>query len=154
MCMLPSGVSAKLSVEQALPRRTEPAYLETIADQVGALSSAPMSEQLRALDVFLQGRDEYVRRMRATIAAWRRGDLREMWKCLEMPKLASSCPMIFADLFAKRHERWISLAVNEIKRTAAVGERLLFVVGCGPLVSPNSFLDYLANQGYAFEQQP
>lgn len=39
---LPSGVSASLGVEKALPRRTDPDYLETVADQVAAISTAPM----------------------------------------------------------------------------------------------------------------
>jgi uncharacterized protein YbaP (TraB family) len=153
MNMLPAGVGAKLGVEQVLPRGTEPKYLETVADQCAALSAAPMVEQLRALDHFLKGRDKYVSRMRSTVAAWRRGDLQGVWESLETGKLASSCPTIFAELYLKRNERWASLAVDYIKQAAEAGESLLFVVGCGHMVSPNSFLDYLANEGYPFQQQ-
>lgn len=71
-----------------------------------------------------------------------------------MAELASSCPKLFAGLFSKRHERWISIALNQIKQTATAGQSLLYVVGCGHLVCPDSFLDYLASEGYTFQQQP
>jgi uncharacterized protein YbaP (TraB family) len=151
--MLPSGVSAEFGVERVLPRHAESSYLETIAGQVAALSAAPMDEQLWALDCFLKKRDKYAGRMRATIAAWRRGDLSSVWDCLEMAELTSSCPTIFAELYPKRNQNWVSLAVDYIKQAAESGESLLVVVGCGHLVSPNSFLDYLASEGYAFQKQ-
>lgn len=153
MNMLPSGVSAALGVERVLSPHGNTKYLEILTDQMAALSSGPISEQLRSLEHFLKGRSKYASRMRSAIAAWRRGDLACVGACLEIARMASSCPTIFTEIYPKRHERWILPAVNEIKDAASVGEKLIFVVGCSHLSSPNSFLDYLANEGYAFNQQ-
>lgn len=151
--MLPDGVKPQLGVDVVLfgqsPRKE---ILESIDDQLRALTAPPIEEQMTALRLLLSQRAQHPQRMKAAVTAWRRGELEAVWELLRYPELAQRCPGMMASLFSERHQSWGPCAAQYFEETARTGGELLIVVGCGHMVGAESFLAQLARHGYDFHQ--
>lgn len=140
------GVEAVLT--QAAARAGKPvAGLETAAFQYRRFAAIPMAEQLAMLHAALEEPDRPLAFMRASTAAWGRGDVAALDRMVAAD-MAASPPHVAALLVTSRSRRW----AWRIEQRMARPGTLFVAVGLGHLVGPGSVIADLKARGVAVDR--
>jgi uncharacterized protein len=122
--------------------------LETPEDQFAAFDAIPLPEQRRMLNRLMrdmaEGRADD--RLRATVAAWSRGDMEAL--AAIVARDAAAAPSAHHLLLADRNRKWAQWIKQRLERPGTV----LVAVGAGHLAGPDSLLSLLAAQGLQVER--
>lgn len=123
------------------------AGFETVADQVAALSGAPMDEQILGLQEALLPREDMLKRFDELHGFWRTGDA-EAIERLMVDELMAKTPISGKLLNEDRNRRWIP----QIEALLAGGEDTLVIVGALHLVGDVGLVELLRARGYSVER--
>lgn len=123
------------------------AGLETIADQIAALSGSPMDEQIQGLDEALRPRDEMLKRFDELHGFWRAGDADAIER-LMIEELMEKTPATGKLLNEDRNRRWLP----QVESMLSGGENALVIVGALHLVGDVGLVELLRAQGYSVER--
>ena len=121
--------------------------LETIADQIAALSGAPMNEQILGLEESLRPREEMMQRFDELHGFWRAGDADAIER-LMVEELVEKTPVSAKLLNEDRNRRWLP----QIEAMLAGDEDTLVIVGALHLVGDIGLVELLRARGYSVER--
>lgn len=147
------GFSAEHGLDQHVMRRAAEAGkpvsgLETVAVQMRALDSTPMSEQVRALADFVD-RPEEARAMLGQLHdAWRRGDVVQLDR-LTRVEMQRETPQSYRIINVERNRAWLP---QVRKLLAHRQDDALVVVGAMHLLGPDGLVEQLRKQGHRVER--
>lgn len=142
--MVEDGVERQLSA--ALPSAIRRHAFETPAEQIGYLSSAPLSDQIASLHETLKELDDGPETYRRLVRAWMAGDAKAIRREALDPMI-SDAPGVYKSLVADRNRRWENVIVERLQGS---GEAVV-VVGVGHLVGPDGLPALLRARGYAVD---
>jgi uncharacterized protein len=145
------GLDPQKGVEEQLVSRAREdgkptAGLETLAEELGALSELSRADQVRLLEQTLSDLDEAPAEMRSVVAAWRRGDAARLAALLS--REYRSFPALYRELVTARNQRWLPQIEQLLKRN----ENCLVVVGTLHLVGDGGLLELLRRDGFTAAQ--
>lgn len=123
------------------------AGLETVADQIAALSGSPMGEQIQGLDEALRPREEMLKRFDELHGFWRAGDA-EAIERLMIEELMQKTPVTGKLLNEDRNRRWLP----QVESMLSGGENALVIVGALHLVGDVGLVELLRARGYNVER--
>jgi uncharacterized protein len=146
--MVGSGFSPAHGIDAHFMRRAEAegkpmAGLETGADQVEAISSAPLSEQIHSLAEALQPLDQVRARLLHLHSAWRRGDETAIER-LMLEDMVAKAPVSAKLLNSDRNQRWLP----QIEAMLEEGGTTLVIVGALHLVGDVGLVELLRARGH------
>ncbi|SDD21316.1 TraB/GumN family protein [Aquimonas voraii] len=121
--------------------------LETVADQIAALSGAPMNEQVLGLEEALRPREEMLQRFDELHGFWRAGDIDAIER-LMVEELVTKTPVTAKLLNEDRNRRWLP----QIEAMLAGNEDTLVIVGALHLVGDIGLVELLRARGYSVER--
>lgn len=121
--------------------------LETVADQIAALSGAPMDEQVLGLEEALRPREEMLQRFDELHGFWRAGDVDAIER-LMVEELVDKTPVTAKLLNEDRNRRWLP----QIEAMLAGDEDTLVIVGALHLVGDIGLVELLRARGYSVER--
>lgn len=121
--------------------------LETVADQIAALSGSPMDEQVIGLEEVLRPREELMKRFDELHVFWRTGDADAIER-LMVEELVDKTPVTGKLLNEDRNRRW----VPQIEAMLAGSENTLVIVGALHLVGDVGLVELLRSKGYSVER--
>lgn len=121
--------------------------LETVADQIAALSGAPMNEQVLGLEEALRPREEMMQRFDELHGFWRAGDVDAIER-LMVEELVDKTPVTAKLLNEDRNRRWLP----QIEAMLAGDEDTLVIVGALHLVGDIGLVELLRARGYSVER--
>lgn len=121
--------------------------LETVADQIAALSGSPMDEQVIGLEEVLRPREELMKRFDELHDFWRTGDADAIER-LMVEELMDKTPATGKLLNEDRNRRW----VPQIEAMLAGGDNTLVIVGALHLVGDVGLVELLRAKGYSVER--
>ncbi|MFN7783188.1 MAG: TraB/GumN family protein [Lysobacterales bacterium] len=121
--------------------------LETVADQIAALSGAPMNEQILGLEESLRPREEMMQRFDELHGFWRAGDADAIER-LMVEELVEKTPVSAKLLNEDRNRRWLP----QIEALLAGDEDTLVIVGALHLVGDIGLVELLRARGYSVER--
>jgi len=139
------GVEQQL-VQRALADRKPTAGLETFGDELGVFAALSGTEQLRFLDMVIADLAATESDTQAVLAAWRRGDARQLGKLLAHEY--RTFPTLYRALVTERNQRWLP----QIEALLRQQEDCLVVVGALHLVGQGGLLEALRHDGFQPEQ--
>jgi uncharacterized protein len=144
------GATPQDGVEHALSDTAPPGVrrraLETPADQIRALASAPLADQVASLDETLSELDEGPAAYDRLVTAWMAGDVKGLVHEVLEPMIDKT-PGVYKAVVADRNHRWVSA----IRRRLRGGGVAVIVVGVGHLIGPDSVPALLRAQGIEVE---
>ena len=145
------GFDPQQGVEQQLVQRARADHkptggLETFGDELGVFAHLSDAEQLRFLDMVLADLDAADSDTQAVLAAWRRGDARQLGTLLAQEY--RSFPRLYRALVTGRNQRWLP----QIEALLGQSEDSLVVVGALHLVGQGGLLEALRHDGFAPQQ--
>jgi uncharacterized protein len=123
------------------------AGLETVGDQVHALSSAPIEEQIEALRQMLQPPAALRERFDDLHAAWRQGDAGRLER-LMLDEMVERTPVSARLLNSDRNARWLP----QIEAMLQAPGNTLVIVGALHLVGEVGVVELLRGAGYRVER--
>ncbi len=142
------GATADLGVEKTIDARTAPAVargaLETVSDQIAALSGASEADQVKSLEETLREIEQEPDSFDKLAAAWARGDVKAI-EAEGLDDLRRNAPGAFRRLVADRNAKW----KPEIEALLKGRDDAVVVVGVGHLVGPEGVPALLKRDGYA-----
>ena len=142
------GAKADLGVEKTLDGRAPPAAargaLETVSDQIAALSGASEADQVKSLEETLREIEQEPDSFDKLAAAWARGDVKAI-EAEGLDDLRRNAPGAFQRLVADRNAKWVPQIEALLKGR---GDSVV-VVGVGHLVGPGGVPALLRRDGYA-----
>lgn len=121
--------------------------LETVADQIAALSGAPMDEQILGLEEALRPQAEMLKRFDELHAFWRAGDVDAIER-LMVEELVDKTPVTAKLLNEDRNRRWLP----QIESLLTGSEDTLVIVGALHLVGDIGLVELLRARGYSVER--
>lgn len=121
--------------------------LETVADQIAALSGAPMDEQVLGLEEALRPQAEMLKRFDELHAFWRAGNADAIER-LMVEELVDKTPVTAKLLNEDRNRRWLP----QIESLLAGSEDTLVIVGALHLVGDVGLVELLRARGYSVER--
>lgn len=121
--------------------------LETVADQIAALSGAPMNEQILGLEESLRPREEMMQRFDELHGFWRAGDADAIER-LMVEELVEKTPVSAKLLNEDRNRRWLP----QVEALLAGDEDTLVIVGALHLVGDIGLVELLRARGYSVER--
>lgn len=121
--------------------------LETVADQIAALSGAPMDEQVLGLEEALRPQAEMLKRFDELHAFWRAGNADAIER-LMVEELVDKTPVTAKLLNEDRNQRWLP----QIESLLAGSEDTLVIVGALHLVGDVGLVELLRARGYSVER--
>lgn len=121
--------------------------LETVADQIAALSGAPMNEQILGLEESLRPREEMMQRFDELHGFWRTGDADAIER-LMVEELVEKTPVSAKLLNEDRNRRWLP----QVEAMLAGDEDTLVIVGALHLVGDIGLVELLRARGYSVER--
>lgn len=140
------GASPDLGVEKTIDQRTPAAVprgaLETVADQIDALSGDPQADQVQSLEETLREIEQEPDSYDRLAAAWAAGDVRLIQR-EGLDDLREHAPGAFKRLVSDRNRRW----VPELEAMLKDHQRAVVVVGVGHLVGPDGVPALLRRDG-------
>lgn len=149
---LKAGARSDLGVEEQVARAAPPAAargaLETVDDQLAALSGGSRADQLASLEQTLHDIHDEPQSFRRLVAEWRRGDVRALVR-EELAPLRRQSPSVYARLVLDRNRRWVG-ELEVLLRTGPPG-RTVVVVGVGHLIGAQGVPAQLRHDGIAVE---
>jgi uncharacterized protein len=121
--------------------------LETVADQVHALSAGPIDEQVIGLADMLQPMDELKQRFDDLYGHWRRGDVAAIEE-LMLDELITKTPVTAKLLNEDRNRRWLP----QIEAMLQGEGETLVIVGALHLVGDIGLVELLRARGHTVER--
>lgn len=148
------GFRADLGLDRQLMARAAAAGkptagLETLDAQMQALDAAPLDEQVRALDEFVQDPRKAVQQVQDLHAWWRAGDVAALDAHMR-EDLQRKSPQTYRLLDVQRNLAW--LPQLEARLQAPGSGTTLVVVGALHLLGPDGLVELLRAKGYAVER--
>jgi uncharacterized protein YbaP (TraB family) len=145
------GLDPQKGVEEQLVSRAQAdgkptAGLETLAEELGALSALSREDQVRMLEQTLGDLKESPQEVREVVGAWRRGDTPTLAALLA--REYRSFPLLYRQLVSARNQQWLP----QIERLLKGSENTLVVVGSLHLVGESGLLELLRRDGFAAQQ--
>lgn len=122
--------------------------LETLEVQLNALASAPMEEQLRALDEYLADPGQMPLRLDELHQAWRAGDLARLEQLTRLEMLRST-PETYRIVNVERNDAWLDRLDAMLRHDT--GDALV-VVGALHLLGEDGLVERLGGLGYEVER--
>ena len=149
---LKAGARSDLGVEQqvdhAAPATAARGALETVDDQIAALSGGSRADQLASLEQTLHDIHDEPRSFDRLVAEWRRGDVRALVR-EELEPMRRESPSVYARLLLDRNRRWTG-ELEALLRNGPAG-RTVVVVGVGHLVGAQGVPAELRRDGLAVD---
>lgn len=149
---LKAGARTDLGVEQtiehAAPATAKQGALESVSDQIAALSGATQADQLASLEETLKDIRDEPESFHRLVSEWARGDVRGLVK-EELEPMRRDSPSVYKRLVVDRNRRWTAELETRLK--AGAPGRTLVVVGVGHLVGPESVPALLRRDGVRVE---
>lgn len=142
-----SGVEAQLA-QRASAEHHPTLGLETLEQQLSLFAKLPEDEQLRFLDMVLDGLPQVQSETRTVVEAWRTGDAPQLARLLGEEYRAF--PSLYRRLVSDRNRRWLP----RIEQLLGQSSDALVVVGALHLVGSDGLLELLRRDGYAAEELP
>lgn len=121
--------------------------LETVADQIHALSSAPMEEQVQGLEEALMPMDQLRQRFDELYQTWRTGDAAAIER-LMVEELMAKTPVTAKLLNEDRNRRWLP----QVEALLEGDTDTLVIVGALHLVGDVGLVELLRARGYSVER--
>jgi uncharacterized protein YbaP (TraB family) len=122
-------------------------FLEPAAFQLNLLGNMVKKDQIDFLNQTLKDL-EVVNELAADLVKfWKTGNANELHKLLF--RSFKNYPAIYDRLLIQRNKKW----VEKIEALMQENKNILFVVGAGHLVGPESVVDLLMKRGYKVKQQ-
>ena len=148
------GFSAELGLDQHLMARAEAAGkptggLETFDDQLRALDSTPMDEQITGLKDFLDRPQQMPGMLRELHQAWRDGDVARLDELTRVEMLAKT-PETYRIVNVERNDAWVPQLQAMLE--APGGDDVLVVVGALHLLGADGVVEKLRGAGYEVER--
>lgn len=144
---LKAGARADLGVEQQIDRDAPPGAqrgaLETVADQIDALSAGSQADQVASLEQTLKDVHDEPESFAKLVGYWRAGDVRGLVR-EELDPMRRDSPTVYRRLVLDRNKRWAGELEALLKREPG---RTFVVVGVGHLIGPGSVPDLLRRDG-------
>ena len=120
--------------------------METVADQIAALSSDPPADQVKSLEETLREIEEEPDSFDKLAAAWDRGDVRTI-QTEGLDELKAHAPGAFQRLVVDRNRKW----TPELEAMLKGGGRTVVIVGVGHLVGADGVPAMLRRDGFRVE---
>jgi uncharacterized protein len=121
--------------------------LETVADQIDALSGSPMDEQVLGLEEALQPMDELRKKFDELYGFWRSGDDAAIER-LMIDEMVTKTPITAKRINEDRNRRWLP----QLEALLAGETDTLVVVGALHLVGDIGLVELLRAKGYSVER--
>ncbi len=148
------GFSAELGLDRHLMARAEAAGkstagLETFEDQMRALDSTPMAEQIVGLKDFLDHPQEMPGMLDELHQAWRDGDIADLNQLTRI-EMQEKTPETYRIVNVERNDAWLPQLQAMLEATS--GDDVLVVVGALHLLGDDGVVEKLRDEGYAVER--
>jgi uncharacterized protein len=146
-----AGFDPEQGVEEQLLRLAQAdhkptAGLETMAEELGSLSSLSSADQIRMLDQTIDELKDLKSETREITGAWRAGNAARLAALLATEY--SSFPALYKPLVTDRNRRWLP----QVEQLLKSGDNVLVVVGALHLVGDGGLLELLRARGYTVKQ--
>ena len=149
---LKAGARADLGVEQAIdhaaPASAARGALETVDDQITALSAGSQADQVAAFEQTLKDVHDDPNAFRRLVGAWERGDTAALVR-EELEPMRRESPSLYARLITDRNRRWVG-ELEPLLRSGPPG-RTVVVVGAGHLVGAGGVPALLRRDGFVVQ---
>lgn len=148
------GFSAEQGLDQFLMRKAAgeekpTAGLETMDDQLRVMDAAPMAEQIKNLEEFLDKPQEMPGLLKSVHDAWRSGDLSKL-DALTRADMKRKTPESYRMVNVERNEAWLP-QIRKMLDDAHKGNTLV-VVGAVHLLGDDGLVERLRAKGYRVER--
>ncbi len=143
-----TDLGVEQTIEHAAPAAARRGALESVADQISALSGATQADQVASLEETLKDIRDEPQSFHRLVSEWARGDVRGLVK-EELEPMRRDSPSVYKRLVVDRNRRWTGELEARLK-SGALG-RTLVVVGVGHLVGPESVPALLRRDGVRVE---
>ncbi|TWI12548.1 TraB/GumN family protein [Aerolutibacter ruishenii] len=149
------GFKAEMGLDQHLARRALEAgkstgALEGIEDQLAALDSSPMDEQVAGLVEFVDRFDEMPSVLRELHDAWRSGDVGRLEQ-LTRVEMQEKAPVSYRIMNVARNDAWVP-QLQAMLDGQGKDRDALVVVGSLHLLGSDGVVEKLRAKGYAVER--
>ncbi|HJR72059.1 MAG TPA: TraB/GumN family protein [Luteimonas sp.] len=142
------GLDANL-MQRAAAAQKAVAGLETVDDQIQALDSMPMNEQVSSLDELLQDPQEALGDLLEMHDWWKRGDLKNLDEKLRVD-MQRKTPVTYRTINVERNDRWVPQIEQRLAEPGT--DNTLVVVGAMHLLGKDGVVDKLRGKGYTIER--
>ena len=141
-----SGVDEQLAARAAADNKPI-VGLESVDDQLGIFAHLSLPQQRRLMLYMLDDADDAARSAEQVVAAWRRGDTRELERLLS--ESSAEYPELFRLLTTDRNRRWLPTLLELLHQP----KDYLVVVGALHLVGRDGLVQLLQDAGYSVVQR-
>ena len=144
------GLRAERGLDQHLIREATEANkpvagLETVADQLQALDSVPMEEQVDGLKGLIETPLDLSRELEAIHAAWREGN-EDLLRKLTVDAMRTETPHSYRVINVQRNDAWLPQIRKMLDEPGA--DDVLVVVGAMHLLGSDGVVERLRGMGY------
>ncbi|TWI04735.1 hypothetical protein IP90_00870 [Luteimonas cucumeris] len=142
------GLDAMLMTRAAETQKAV-AGLETIDDQIDALDSMPMNEQVSGLDELLANPQETLGELVEMHDWWKRGDVKSLDQKMRV-EMAKKTPVSYQLINVKRNDQWVPKIEQRLAQPGQ--DNTLVVVGAMHLLGDDGVVEKLRAKGYTVER--
>lgn len=142
------GLDATL-MKRAAEAQKPVAGLETVEDQINALDSMPMNEQVSGLDELLAKPQETLSDLAEMHDWWKRGDLKSLDGKMRM-EMKQKTPVSYDLVNVRRNDAWVPKIQQRLAEPGP--DNTLIVVGAMHLLGSDGVVDKLRAKGYTVER--
>lgn len=142
------GLDATL-MQRAAAAQKPVAGLETVDDQINALDSMPMNEQVSGLEELLKDPQETLGELLEMHDWWKRGDIVKLDRRLRV-EMQQKTPESYRLINVQRNDRWVPKIEERLAEPGT--DNTLVVVGAMHLLGADGVVDKLRAKGYAVER--
>lgn len=142
------GLDATL-MKRAAEAQKAVAGLETVDDQINALDSIPMNEQVSGLDELLAKPQETMSDLVEMHDWWKRGDLKSLDEKMRV-EMKQKTPVSYQLVNVARNDAWVPKIEQRLAESTK--DNTLVVVGAMHLLGSDGVVDKLRAKGYKVER--
>lgn len=142
------GLDATL-MKRAAEAQKAVAGLETVDDQINALDSIPMNEQVSGLDELLAKPQETMSDLVEMHDWWKRGDLKNLDEKMRV-EMKQKTPVSYQLVNVARNDAWVPKIEQRLAESTK--DNTLVVVGAMHLLGSDGVVDKLRAKGYKVER--
>ncbi len=142
------GLDATL-MKRAADAQKAVAGLETVDDQINALDSMPMNEQVSGLDELLAKPQETLSDLVEMHDWWKRGDIKSLDGKMRL-EMKEKSPMSYQLVNVQRNDAWVPKIEQRLAEPGQ--DNTLVVVGAMHLLGSDGVVDKLRAKGYTVER--
>lgn len=142
------GLDATL-MKRAAEAQKAVAGLETVDDQINALDSMPMSEQVSGLDELLGNPQETLGDLVEMHDWWKRGDVKSLDQRMRV-EMKEKTPISYQLVNVRRNDAWVPKIEQRLAQPGQ--DNTLVVVGAMHLLGADGVVDKLRGKGYTVER--